>query len=68
MFRDNGLLRSATCEDATFLCIETKPFVDTELELVIKEPTVYTDLKEEVNPTWVSWIRDIDDTTMTSKR
>lgn len=68
MFRDNGLLRTAICGNATFLCVEAKPFVDTELELVIKEPTVYTDLKQETNPTWVSWIRDIDDTTMTPKR
>ena len=64
MFRENGQLVSATCGDATFQCIEARPFVDTELELMIKEPTVYTDLKMEEDPKWAGWIKDIDDYTM----
>jgi len=64
MFRQSRQLLSATCGDATFLCIDSKHFVDTELDYLLKDPILYTDLKPEENQKWIDWLKSIDDHTM----
>lgn len=62
LFRDRGQLLSAPCGDALFRTIDIRTFVDTLLELILREPTVYTDVTD---PKWIRWLLDVDDCKMT---
>ncbi|MBQ3135653.1 MAG: AAC(3) family N-acetyltransferase [Oscillospiraceae bacterium] len=62
LFRDRGQLLSAPCGSATFQTIDVRTFVDTLLELILNEPTVYTDVTD---PEWIQWLLDVDDCSMT---
>jgi len=63
LFRDRGQLLSAPCGDAVFQAIDVRTFVDTELELMLKDPLTYTDVTD---PEWVQWMLDVDDYSMTT--
>lgn len=63
MFRQQGLMVSAPCGDAQFTVVDVRPFVDIQLEYLLKEPTVYTDV---TNPKWIQWMLDVDDYKMTT--
>ena len=63
LFRDRGQLLSAPCGDTIFQAIDIRTFVDTELEMMFKDPVTYTEVE---NPEWIRWMLDVDDHKMTT--
>ena len=63
-FIKRGLLTSAPCGDAEFLCIKAKDFVDLELKLSVEKPREFISFRtadEEKLARWYSYLTEIDD-------